>query len=60
MGIFDNKFYNFVMLLVVSGIIVQIMKFFDIEYVYYLSYLLWFIALGIFVIILPRDHSSIF
>ncbi len=60
MGIFDNKFYNFVMLLVVSGIIVQIMKFFDIEYVYYLSYLLWFIALGIFVIILPRDHSSVF
>ena len=59
MGIFDNKLYNFVMLLFVSGIIVQIMKFFDIEYVFYISYLLWFIAIGIFVIVLPRGHSSV-
>jgi hypothetical protein len=59
MGLFDNKLYNFVMLLFVSGIIVQIMKFFDIEYVFYISYLLWFIAIGIFVIVLPRGHSSV-
>jgi hypothetical protein len=58
-GLFDNKFYNFLMLLFVSGIIVQIMKFFDIEYVFYISYLLWFIAIGIFVIVLPRGHSSV-
>jgi hypothetical protein len=59
MGLFDNKFYNFIMLLFVSGIIVQIMKFFDIEYVFYISYLLWFIAVGIFVIVLPRGNSSV-
>jgi hypothetical protein len=59
MGLFDNKLYNFIMLLFVSGIIVQIMKFFDIEYVFYISYLLWFIAIGIFVIVLPRGQSSI-
>jgi len=59
MGLFDNKVYNFLMLLFVSGIIVQIMKFFDIEYVFYISYLLWFIAIGIFVIVLPRGHSSV-
>lgn len=47
------------MLLFVSGIIVQIMKFFDIEYVFYISYLLWFIAIGIFVIVLPRGQSSV-
>jgi len=59
MGLFDNKLYNFIMLLFVSGIIVQIMKFFDIEFVFYISYLLWFIAVGIFVIVLPRGQSSI-
>jgi|Laugresu1bdmlbsd_1035121.scaffolds.fasta_scaffold05364_2 hypothetical protein len=59
MGIFDNKFYNFIMLIFVSGIIVQIMNFFDIEFVFYISYLLWFIAIGIFVIVLPRSHSSV-
>ena len=59
MGLFDNKLYNFIMLLFVSGIIVQIMKFFDIEFVFYISYLLWFIAIGIFVIVLPRGQSSI-
>jgi hypothetical protein len=59
MGLFDNKLYNFIMLLFVSGIIVQIMKFFDIEYVFYISYLLWFIAIGIFVIVLPRGQSSV-
>ena len=59
MGLFDNKVYNFIMLLFVSGIIVQIMKFFDIEYVFYISYLLWFIAIGIFVIVLPRGQSSV-
>jgi hypothetical protein len=59
MGLFDNKLYNFIMLLFVSAIIVQIMKFFDIEYVFYISYLLWFIAIGIFVIVLPRGQSSI-
>lgn len=59
MGLFDNKLYNFIMLLFVSGIIVQIMKFFDIEFVFYISYLLWFIAIGIFVIVLPRGQSSV-
>jgi hypothetical protein len=59
MGLFDNKFYNFIMLFFVSGIIVQIMTFFDIEFVFYISYLLWFIAIGIFVIILPRGQSSV-
>jgi hypothetical protein len=59
MGLFDNKFYNFLMLLFVSGIIVQIMNFFDIEVVFYISYLLWFIAIGIFVIVLPRSQSSV-
>jgi len=59
MGLFDNKLYNFIMLLFVSGIIVQIMKFFDIEVVFYISYLLWFIAVGIFVIVLPRGQSSV-
>jgi len=59
MGLFDNKLYNFIMLLFVSGIIVQIMKFFEIEFVFYISYLLWFIAVGIFVIVLPRGQSSI-
>jgi hypothetical protein len=43
----------------VSGIIVQIMTFLDIEFVFYISYLLWFIAVGIFVIILPRGQSSV-
>jgi hypothetical protein len=47
------------MLFFVSGIIVQIMTFFDIEFVFYISYLLWFIAIGIFVIILPRGQSSV-
>ncbi len=59
MGIFDNKIYNFVMLFFVSAIIMKIMEFLDIEYVFYISYLLWFIAIGIFVIILPRSNSSI-
>ncbi|NBO72474.1 hypothetical protein EBV26_18650 [bacterium] len=59
MGLFDNKFYNFIALFFVSGIIVQIMTFFDVEFVFYISYLLWFIAIGIFVIILPRGHSSV-
>jgi len=59
MGLFDNKFYNFIMLGFVSGIIVEIMTFFDIEFVFYISYLLWFIAVGIFVIILPRGQSSV-
>lgn len=59
MGLFDNKFYNFIMLFFVSGIIVQIMTFFDVEFVFYISYLLWFIAVGIFVIILPRGQSSV-
>ena len=59
MGLFDNKFYNFIMLGFVSGIIVQIMTFLDIEFVFYISYLLWFIAVGIFVIILPRGQSSV-
>ena len=59
MGLFDNKLYNFIMLLFVSGIIVQIMNFFDIEFVFYISYLLWFIAIGIFVIVLPRGQSSV-
>jgi hypothetical protein len=59
MGLFDNKFYNFIMLFFVSGIIVQIMTFFDIEFVFYISYLLWFIAIGIFVIVLPRGQSSV-
>lgn len=59
MGIFDNKFYNFIMLFFVSGIIIQIMTFFDVEFVFYISYLLWFIAVGIFVIILPRKSSSV-
>lgn len=59
MGIFDNKLYNFIMLFFVSGIIIQIMSFFDVEFVFYISYLLWFIAVGIFVIILPRKSSSV-
>ena len=59
MGIFDNKLYNFAMLFVVSAIVVQIMNFLDIEYVFYISYLLWFIAIGVFVIVLPRVNSSI-
>ncbi len=59
MGLLDNKLYNFIMLLFVSGIIVQIMRFFDIEFVFYISYLLWFIAIGLFVIFLPRGQSSI-
>jgi hypothetical protein len=59
MGLFDNKLYNLVALLFVSGIIVQIMNFLDIEYVYYISFLLWFIAVGLFVIFLPRGQSSI-
>jgi hypothetical protein len=59
MGIFDNKLYNFAMLFVVSAIVVQIMTFLDIEYVFYISYLLWFIAIGVFVIVLPRGNSSI-
>jgi hypothetical protein len=60
MGLFDNKLYNFIMLFIVSGIVIKIMTFLGIEYVYYLSYLLWFIAIGIFVIILPRQHVSVF
>ena len=32
MGLFDNKLYNFIALLFVSGIIVQIMNFIDIEF----------------------------
>ena len=59
MGLVDNKIYNFIMLFFVSGIIVQIMNFFDIEFVFYISYLLWFIAIGIFVIVLPRKASSV-
>jgi hypothetical protein len=47
------------MLFVVSAIVVQIMNFLDIEYVFYISYLLWFIAIGVFVIVLPRGNSSI-
>jgi uncharacterized membrane protein len=59
MGIFDNKLYNFIALVVISAIIVQIMTFLDIEYVFYVSYLLWFIAIGVFVIVLPRGHTSV-
>lgn len=59
MGLFDNKLYNFIALIFVSGIIVQIMNFLDIEFVFYISYLLWFIAIGLFVIFLPRGQSSI-
>jgi len=59
MGLFDNKLYNLIALLFVCGIIVQIMNFFDIEFVFYISYLLWFIAVGLFVIFLPRGESSI-
>lgn len=60
MGLFDNKLYNFLMLLLTAYVIVQIMNFFDIEYVFYLSYLLWFIAVGLFIIFLPKKNESIF
>ncbi len=59
MGLFDNKLYNLIALLFVSGIIIQIMNFLDIEFVFYISYLLWFIAVGLFVIFLPRGQSSV-
>jgi len=60
MGVFDNKFLNLLMLLFVVVIIVQIMSFLDIDYVFFLGYLLWFIAIGLFMIFLPRSHESVF
>jgi bacteriorhodopsin len=36
MGLFDNKLYNFIALIFVSGIIVQIMTFLDIEFIFYI------------------------
>lgn len=60
MGVFDNKFLNLLMLLFVVVIIVQIMNFLDIDYVFFLGYLLWFIAIGLFMILLPRSHDSVF
>lgn len=60
MGVFDNKFLNLLMLLFVVVIIVQIMSFLDIDYVFFLGYLLWFIAIGLFMIFLPRSHDSVF
>jgi hypothetical protein len=59
MGLFDNKLYNLIALLFVSGIIIKIMEFIDVELIFYLSYLLWFIAIGLFVIFLPRGQSSV-
>jgi len=47
------------MLFFVSWVIIQLMNFFDIEFVFYISYLLWFIAIGLFVILLPRGESSV-
>jgi len=36
------------------------MNFLDIDYVFFLGYLLWFIAIGLFMILLPRSHDSVF
>ena len=59
MGLFDNKLYNLIALLFVCGIIIKIMEFIDVELIFYISYLLWFIAIGLFVIFLPRGQSSV-
>jgi hypothetical protein len=60
MGFLDSKFFYFFLLLLVAGIIFKALRLFGVEYVYFLSYLLWFVALGIFGLVLPRKHESIF
>jgi hypothetical protein len=59
-GILDSKFFHFFLLLVVSGIIFKMLRIFNVEYVYFLSYLLWFISVGIFAIVLPKGRESLF
>jgi len=58
MSVFDSKLFNFGILVIITYIIFSILRGLDIEYVYFLSYLLWFIAIGIFAIILPRYRES--
>jgi hypothetical protein len=59
MSLFDNKIFNFCLLIIVTYIIFNIFRSMDVEYVYFLSYLLWFVAIGLFAIFLPRYRNSI-
>jgi hypothetical protein len=60
MGLLDSKLFYFFLLLAVAGIIFKSFRLLGVDYIYFLSYLLWFVAVGIFAIILPRKHDSIF
>lgn len=59
MSLFDSKFFNFGILFIITYIIFNILRGLDIDYVYFLSYLLWFLAIGMFAIILPRYRTTI-
>lgn len=59
MSLFDSKFFNFGILVIITYIIFNILRGLDIDYVYFLSYLLWFLAIGMFAIILPRYRTTI-
>jgi hypothetical protein len=60
MGLLDNSFVQLVCVVIVCGIIVSIMDFLGIQMALYLSYLLWFIAISLFAIFLPRIKQSAF
>ena len=58
MSVFDSKLFNFGILVIITYIIFNILRGLDVDYVYFLSYLLWFIAIGLFAIMLPRHRTS--
>jgi hypothetical protein len=60
MGFIGSKFFYFLVLVFVSWIIFKSLEMLNVEYVYFLSYLLWFIALGLFALVLPSKHESVF
>ncbi len=60
MGLLDNSFVQLVCVVIVCSIIVSIMDFLGIQMALYLSYLLWFIAISLFAIFLPRIKQSAF
>jgi hypothetical protein len=48
-----NTFFQLILIVVIAGIIHACMGFAGIEIGVYLSFLLWFFSLGLFVVLLP-------
>ena len=59
MKVLEKAFY-LIFMVVLIGLTIPVMNFFDISMVTYLTYLLWFLALVIFWLILDPTKKTIF